>query len=208
MTETGKASSMVAAMRAGETGVSRATHAAPAENPDGPTEPDLFRAFEAEVDAIGGTLAPPVRRGPGRPVGSADRTTAQMKRFMAARGYRDPMEVLGAISSADPVILADALCEGLQLKASDRAALRIKVLGEVRKAAADRLPYEHRRMPQMIETPAVDPNAGRTLIMITDGPTHVSVGAGPVVQQNQGLSVHAAIEGVVVSDGTMSDEGE
>ncbi|MCA0423565.1 MAG: hypothetical protein LCH61_09615 [Proteobacteria bacterium] len=193
------AHSMVTAMQDPETGVLGGTHAAAGENSG---DADLFAEFEAGLDGIGGVLAPPKKRGPGRPPGKADFTTVQMKKLMAARGYRDPMEVLAAISSADPVELADALCAGLSLKAADRVAVRVKVLGEIRKAAADRMPYEHRRMPQQIEVQ--NEGAPRTLVVIGNGPTQVNVANGQPGEQNQALSVHA----VAMSDGIVSDAEE
>lgn len=187
-----RAASLVAA--GAETGGSRGTHAAP------PAEADLFAAFEDELDGLGGALAPPKKRGAGRPPGSVNRTTLQLQRFLAARGVRDPAIGLALIASADPVTLGDALCKGIDgLKPEHRLGAREKALAIIERANTDLMAYFHQKAPVRVEVDGAGAE-NRTLIVIGQGPTQVNVGQ---VEKNQGVTV----EGAIVSDGDMSDEG-
>lgn len=126
---------------------------------------DLFRDLDDEVGGFAGaTIAPPKRKGPGRPAGSLNRTTLQLQRYLQARGYRDPAEFLASIVSADTRELAAAL-KGMPV-ASVGFDDAVEVLKLQRTAAAELLPYFHQRQPQQVE---VKGDAPRALIIINDG---------------------------------------
>lgn len=171
-------------------GVSVGARAGLAEN----SEPDLFEEVSAEVEAAaarGGVIAPPAKRGAGRPKGSGDRKTLAMFQILRAKGYADPMERLAALASSDPVTLGDAMCEGLSLKPEQRLTARIKAGQMIAKAASDLMPYAYRRLPQELEVSGQVET--RTLFVIADA-----------TKQNQGLSARV----VGVSDGDASDGEE
>jgi hypothetical protein len=156
-----------------------------AHSPAAPGEPagDLF-AFDQEMGALAGqTIAPPARRGPGRPVGSVNRTTLQLQRLLMARGARDPAEFLSSIQSMDVRALARALYapEGGDLT----PAMIDMALGHQRRAAEALMPYFHQKMPIAVQHSG---DGQRPLIMIHNEPA-----AGPVVAaRGEAMSVHDA----------------
>lgn len=97
-------------------------------------------AFDADLALFEGqAIRPAVRRGPGRPQGSPNRSTSKVREYLMARGYRDPMELLAAMAAMD---LRDLMALGLEAK--DALALQIK--------AADALmPYWHQQQPKAVE---------------------------------------------------------
>lgn len=107
---------------------------------------DLFASLDDAAIAAGGAFKPPAKRGAGRPAGSPDRSTAELRRYLATKGYRDPLEFLASIYSADPRQLAadlaghgDAEKVGQDLT-TEAARLQVR-------AAESALPYLHRKMP-------------------------------------------------------------
>ena len=145
---------------------------------------DLF-GFEEGLSLFGGqTIAPPTKRTAGRPPGSVNRSTTQLKKLLLARGYRDPAEFLASIMSMDardlarelsaPKRIGDAIVE----VTSVAAALDLQV-----KAAKELLPYFHQRMPLAIQH---EGTGLRPVIVIHDGPQPVP---GRVVE-GEAMSVH------------------
>ena len=201
MSEAKRAASMVASMQPGNSGVLSGTHA---DAPENFTEQDLFAAFEADVDAIGGAISPPPKkRSAGRPTGSVNRTTLQLQRFLLQRGYRDPSEMLAALVSQDPVELARSL-GGVDAAGKVPFDCALDALKLQRAAAADLMPYFHQRMAQRVELPP--DHGGRALIVINDGPLQVNLGAQMKAQENQTLSVHdLPLSDEQMSDGAKSD---
>lgn len=117
---------------------------------------DLFAQFEDELaEYETGAIRPPARRGPGRPKGSS-RDTQALRKLMAARGYRDPLEFLGAVVSSDTKGLADAL--GVDE--------RDKVLKVQVQAATQLAQYLHNRAPTQVQ---VTSEGARVLVIIGDG---------------------------------------
>lgn len=160
-------------------------------------EADLFKAFEEEVAAVESTIAPPAKRGPGRPVGSVNRTTKQLQRFLLARGYRDPAEMLAALASMDTAELGDALCAGLgddggPAPAGMRLQARLKALDAQRAAAVELMAYFHQRMPAQVDVKAE--SAPRTMIVVANWQD----------EQNQQLRAVA----LDLSDDAASDGGQ
>lgn len=145
-----------------------------AENPGGEGAlGDLFGALDADVAAYdGATIAPP-QRGRGRPPGSVNRSTREMKRWLEQRGYRDPLEFLASIYSMDTRMLAAKLAGHGDVKrvTTDHA---FAALDQQRKAAAEAIPYLHQRTPMQVEHSG---EAGaRPLIMIVEGGSTVRAG--------------------------------
>lgn len=98
-------------------------------------------AFAAELDLFKDQPIAPPKRGPGRPVGAADRSTVQLSAWMRAKGYRDPAEFLGAIVSMP---LGDLI---KLLPGSDAVeAVKLQV-----RAAEVLMPYVHRKRPIEVE---------------------------------------------------------
>ncbi|OBQ59583.1 hypothetical protein EFV37_22105 [Mesorhizobium loti] len=108
--------------------------------PDGEGEDVL--ALAAEI------VAAPARAR-GRPMGAANRKNGDLIRYLQARGHRDPMVTLSMIQSAD----FGALCK---MVGAAGAKQKIAVLGIIRGAAADLMPYHHAKKPQQIELPTGD----------------------------------------------------
>lgn len=144
-------------------------------------------------------IAPPARRGPGRPVGSVNRTTLQLQKLLMAKGYRDPAEFLASIVSMDVRVLAGELSEprkadddkGVEVMTVHRgAALQLQL-----RAAEALMPYFHQKMPIAVEHTG---DGARPLIIIRDGESvritpaidgrAMSVHDVAEVQQDQGLS--------------------
>lgn len=161
----------------------------------GEGQADLL-AFGDEVALFADQRIAPPRRGPGRPPGSPNRATLQLKRLMLARGYRDPAEFLSALMSMDVRELAG------QLRPDGKArdvtfeqaveALRLQVRG-----AEALLPYFHQKMPIAVEHSG---ESQRPVIIIND---HHGA-ARTALQGRQGdaaMSVHEPVEYQRVSDG-------
>lgn len=163
---------------------------------------DLFGVLDEEVAGfVSATIAAPVKRGPGRPPGSPNRTTLQLQRYLQARGYRDPAEFLASLVSMDTRALAAALRGPVPPREDGEvppvgfgealAALELQ-----RKAASDLMPYFHQRMPQQVEHRG---EGARPLIIIHDAP------AGGAVRPSGGvMSVYDEIEAAAV---LLSDQG-
>lgn len=108
--------------------------------PDG--EGDDLLALAAEI------VAAPARAR-GRPLGAANRKNGDLIRYLQARGHRDPMVTLSMIQSAD----FGQLC---RMVGAAGAKQKIAVLGLIRGAAADLMPYHHAKKPQQLELPPGD----------------------------------------------------
>ncbi len=154
---------------------------------------DLFAAELADFD--GQAIAPPVKRGAGRPAGSPNRTTLQLQKMLMARGYRDPAEFLAAVMSMDTCELAARLgCEPAE-------AIKHQL-----RAAGELLPYFHQRMPLAVEHTG---EGARPVIVISDqafvqvqAGAMQSADAGKIIEQEQAL-----MRGVVMSShGSSSHE--
>lgn len=153
---------------------------------------DLFAALDADLAGVGGALRPPVRRGPGRPVGALDRSTVQIRRFVAAKGYRDPLEMLAALASADPrQLAADLAGKPLEDVTFDEASEALK---HIRGAADAALPYLHRKQPLDVHHVGT---VARPLIVITDG----AIGGVGQRGSDGALSVHDVVEYQPLSQG-------
>lgn len=126
----------------------------------------LFDVLDGAVDLFAASPIAPPRRGPGRPKGSLNVTTRQMKTWLAARGYRDPLEFLAALTTGDPVEIAKAMMpageDGAVAVPFDAA---LEVLKLQVKAAGELAAYVHQRAPIAIDAPA----AMRPLVVIQTG---------------------------------------
>ena len=108
-------------------------------------------AFEDGLDGFSGqAIAPPAKRGAGRPAGSPNRATSKVREYLLARGYRDPMEMQAAIVAADPKELAKALA-GPEEKDKVTFAMVLEVAKLQQRAAADLMPYFHQAQPKALE---------------------------------------------------------
>jgi hypothetical protein len=106
-------------------------------------------AFEDGLDGFSGqAVAPPVKRGAGRPAGSPNRATSKVREYLLARGYRDPMELQAAIVAADPKELAQALVVAGEAVTT---AMVLEVLKLQQKAADALMPYFHQAQPKALE---------------------------------------------------------
>lgn len=99
--------------------------------------------------ALAAELVAAPARARGRPAGSPNRKNGDLIRYLQARGHRDPMVTLSMIQSAD----FGALCK---VVGAETAKHKLAVLGIIRGAAADLMPYHHARKPQQIELPVGD----------------------------------------------------
>jgi len=192
----GKSSAVAdVAAQAGPDQTRSVAHTPAAPEPGG----DLF-GFEQELSLFEDqAIAPPMRRGPGRPPGSVNRTTLQLQRLLMAKGYRDPAEFLASIVSMDVRALAGELSEprkadddkGVEVMTVNRgAALQLQL-----RAAEALMPYFHQKMPIAVEHGG---QVARPLIIIRDGdgPGRARVVEGEAmsihdaqeVEQDQGLS--------------------
>lgn len=169
---------------------------APAAEPAG----DLF-GFEQELSLFEDqAIAPPVRRGPGRPPGSVNRTTLQLQRLLMAKGYRDPAEFLASIVTMDVRALAGELSEprkadddsGREVMTVNRgAALQLQL-----RAAEALMPYFHQKMPIAVDHGG---QVARPLIIIRD----LAAPGGVRVIEGEAMSIHDAQE--VQQDQGLSD---
>lgn len=129
---------------------------------------DLFAGLDAEVSAHdGATIAPPAKRGPGRPANSPNRSTLQLQRYLMASGARDPAEFLASIVSMDTRKLAETLRPdhgkpGANPATFDQVSSALDV--QVR-AARELMPYFHQKMPIAVQHSG---NEGRPVIVIND----------------------------------------
>jgi hypothetical protein len=106
-------------------------------------------AFEDGLDGFSGqAVAPPAKRGAGRPAGSPNRATSKVREYLLARGYRDPMELQAAIVAADPKELAKALVVAGEAVTT---AMVFEVLKLQQKAADALMPYFHQAQPKALE---------------------------------------------------------
>lgn len=137
--------------------------------PDG--EGDDALALAAEI------VASPARAR-GRPPGAVNRKNGDLIRYLQARGHRDPMVTLSMIQSAD----FGALCK---LVGAAGAKQKIAVLGIIRGAAADLMPYHHAKKPLQLDLPAGDKRPlmvfgnVESLQVVTDGDGYMSAGLMP-----------------------------
>lgn len=107
--------------------------------------------FERGLELFDGqAVAPPAKRGAGRPAGSPNRATSKVREYLLARGYRDPMELQAAIVAADPKELAKALC-GPDERDKVTFGMVLDVVKLQQKAAADLMPYFHQAQPKALE---------------------------------------------------------
>ncbi|WP_226779002.1 hypothetical protein [Oceaniglobus trochenteri] len=101
----------------------------------------------AQLDMFGdeGEVVPvETRSGPGRPAGSGNKLKTKVRAFMAAKGYRDPVEQLAMLAGMDrpdlhPLAYAAQIAEHLGEDVMDVAKV-------MRQAAADVLPYWHAKV--------------------------------------------------------------
>lgn len=101
---------------------------------------DLFESLDGLADVHREhAIKPPAPRGPGRPPGTPNRSSQRMRDYLAARGYRDPMEFLAAIVTMDEREIVK-----LGIKPVDALSLQLR-------AADALLPYVHQRMPAQVE---------------------------------------------------------
>ena len=105
--------------------------------------------FERGLELFDGqAVAPPAKRGAGRPAGSPNRATSKVREYLLARGYRDPMELQAAIVAADPKELAKALVVAGEAVTT---AMVFEVLKLQQKAADALMPYFHQAQPKALE---------------------------------------------------------
>ncbi len=183
----GKSSAVadVAAQAGSDQGRAVSHTPAPADGAAG----DLF-AFEQEIEGLADqAIAPPAKRGPGRPPGSPNRTTLQLQRLLLAKGYRDPAEFLASILSMDVRALAGELSEpSKDDDDKDRVVMQVhrgQALQLQIRAAEALLPYFHQKMPIAVQHSG---DGQRPLIIINDGPA-----AAPVVPgRGVAMSIHDA----------------
>lgn len=155
------------------------------------------------------------RRGIGRPKGARNRKSVDFEKLYYAKGYRDPLLVLGEIISADPRSLqAMAVEQAAQLglvkvRGSGESAIEVievptllEVLDMQRKAAIDLAPYLHGKKPTQIEL--VDERLP-TLIVVTND--NQLAEAQRLLQQREALSLgRPIIDGEVVENAGVSDD--
>lgn len=163
----------------GNQGTALAHTRAAAENSG---EADLFAALDEEIGAPAGAAA--IRRGPGRPKGSPDRTTVQFMRWARSRGYRDPAEWMLALISRDPREVAKDLL-AREVTGEDVDVV-MTVLAEQGKAAAKLMPYAHKQLPHEVEHSG-DPV--RHMILIAPA---ASGAEARIIEGNQGAGGPAA----------------
>ena len=82
-------------------------------------------------------------RGRGRPKGAQNKKTQVFEKYYAARGFTDPLMVLGDLVSADPI----ALWEWLKENNPGAKVTLLDVIELIRKSANDLAPYLHGKKP-------------------------------------------------------------
>ena len=155
------------------------------------------------------------RRGIGRPRGARNRKSVDFERLYYAKGYKDPLLVLGEIISADPRALQAMAVEqaaelGLvKVRGSGESAIEVievptllEVVDLQRKAAIDLAPYLHGKKPTQIEM--VDERLP-TLIIVTD--SNQNAEARHLLERREALSLgRPLIEGEAIENEGVSDE--
>jgi hypothetical protein len=177
--------------------------------PGGDDQADLLRdveAFNDELSLFDGVTVQP-RRGPGRPPGSPNRSTVQLKRLLHLKGYRDPVEFLASLYTMDTrelaaALRADAGAAVAGVPSFDQAheALKLQI-----RAAEAALPYLHQKMPIAVEHSG---DGQRPIIIVND--QHGLMQAGRVVAGDAVMSVHDPLEyqGVSASPAPASHDVE
>lgn len=142
----------------------------------------IEEGVQQDMFAEDGAPVPLVQRdGPGRPAGSTNKVKSKMADYMAARGYRDPVDQLAMLAGLDrpdlhPMAYAAQIAGNLGENVTD-------VAKQMRQAAADLLPYYHAK-----RTP--DINLSMPVMQVTMAPPmggHVGTGrvAAPPPMPNQ-----------------------
>jgi hypothetical protein len=97
------------------------------------------------------------KRGPGRPKGSPNRKSIAFEKLYAAKGYRDPLMVMGEFISTDPRDLQAWLVEHelaeVQMGKTAKPALAqlVDIIKEQHKVAGELAPYLHGKKPVEIQ---------------------------------------------------------
>ena len=155
-------------------------------------------AVQDDMFGASGEVVPPAKRdGPGRPAGSTNKLKSRIADYMAARGFRDPVDQLAMLAGLDrpdvhPLAYAAQLAEHL-------GADTLEVAKIMRQAAADVLPYYHaKRTPDVqLSIPVMNVQMAQPLpgqagngrpIGPPPMPSEVSDKTSDEMQQNQTLS--------------------
>lgn len=163
-------------------------------------EAKAFQEAGAQSDMFGdeGQVIPAATRsGPGRPAGSPNKLKARISEYMAARGFRDPVDQLAMLAGLDrpdvhPLAYAAQIAEHL-------GADTFEVAKIMRQAAADVLPYYHAKVTPdvqvnlpVMQVSMAPPMVGQTDTTRRVGPPPMpklqSDGAKDETQQNQQVS--------------------
>lgn len=104
----------------------------------------LAEGEQAGLFGAEGAPIAPEKRGPGRPAGAGNKLKSKLRDYMAARGYRDPAEQLAMIAGLDQREL-HPMAYAAQVAASIGEPV-LAVVGQMRQAAADLLPYWHAKL--------------------------------------------------------------
>ena len=95
----------------------------------------------------------PEKRGPGRPKGAINRKSVAFEKLYAAKGFKDPLMVMGQFITMDPLDLQAWLIEHEMAEQPmgkhTRPALAqlIEIIKEQHKVAGDLAPYLHGKKP-------------------------------------------------------------
>jgi hypothetical protein len=162
---------------------------------------DLLRdveAFGEELSLFDGVTVKP-RRGAGRPPGSPNRSTVQLKRLLHARGYRDPVEFLSSLYTMGTRELAAALRPDQADKVPGKPTFdqQHEILKLQIRAAEAALPYLHQKMPIAVEHSG---DGQRPIIILNDH--HGLMQARGMVADDGTMSVHDVVEYQGLSEGT------
>lgn len=115
-----------------------------------------------------GVLDAPVKRGPGRPKGAANRKSEDFGRWYRAMGFKDPLRFMGEVISRDAVALQAWYIDNeravrAQGKHHYLAIPSLKEIEDMQLTAAERLaPYLHGKMP--VEVVVTDERLPQLLI--------------------------------------------
>ncbi|MBT56219.1 MAG: hypothetical protein CMF72_22810 [Mameliella sp.] len=97
------------------------------------------------------------KRGPGRPKGSPNRKSVAFEKLYAAKGFKDPLMVMGQFITMSPLELQAWLIENemaeVQSGKTRQPALAqlIEIIKEQHKVASDLAPYLHGKKPTEIQ---------------------------------------------------------
>jgi hypothetical protein len=97
------------------------------------------------------------KRGPGRPKGSPNRKSVAFEKLYAARGFKDPLLVMGQFITMSPLDLQAWLLENdlaeVQMGKTTKPALPqlLDIIKEQHKVAGDLAPYLHGKKPTEIQ---------------------------------------------------------